>query len=273
MIKNVTRHPQLFIGGLLAGCAVIMALFGPLIAPRDPLKLNYNERLSPPSGLHLLGTDQYGRDILSRTIAGARISMLIGTSVMAITFVGGTLIGLISGFYRKVDNAIMRILDGLMAFPGFILALTLTAVWGPGIANISLALAVSLTPGLARVARAAVLSIVKEEYVESALVAGVDNRRLLAKTILPNCLSPILVQAAFTFATAIRAEAVLSFLGVGIRPPIPTWGGMVNEARSVLSVAPWATAFPGLAIALTVLGLNLFGDGLRDKLDPRFRDR
>jgi peptide/nickel transport system permease protein len=267
--KNMKRHPQLAIGGLLVSLAIIMALFAPWISSQDPLKLNHRDRLRSPSRQHLMGTDEYGRDIFSRVLYGARISIIIGVAVVAITSILGTLIGLIAGYYRRADNIIMRILDGLMAFPGFILALTLTAVWGAGLLNIILALSLSYTPAVARVVRGSVLSVAKEEYVESARAAGARNRYLLFKTILPNCLSPLLVQAAFTFAVAVRAEAMLSFLGVGIRPPTPTWGGMVSEARAVLRVAEWCTIFPGLAIAMTVLGLNLFGDGLRDKLDPR----
>jgi peptide/nickel transport system permease protein len=257
---------------MLVSLAIAMAVLAPWIAPFDPLKINHRDRLLPPSGTHLMGTDEFGRDIFSRIAYGSRISMIIGISVVTLTSVLGTMIGLVAGFYPKADSIIMRVLDGVMAFPGFILALTLTAVWGPGILNIILALSLSYTPRVARVVRGSVLSVAKEEYVESARAAGAGDLYLLLKTILPNCLSPLMVQAAFTFAIAIRSEAILSFLGVGIARPTPTWGGMVSDGRAFLRVAAWYSLFPGLAIAVAVMGLNLFGDGLRDALDPRLKD-
>jgi peptide/nickel transport system permease protein len=272
LLKKGRRHPQIVLGGVLVGLALLMAIIAPWIATHDPIEIRHRERLQPPSSKHLLGTDEFGRDLFSRIVYGARISVLIGVLVVGLTSAIGIFIGLVAGFYPKVDNIIMRILDGIMAFPGFILALTLTAIWGAGILNIVQALSLSYTPGVARVVRGSVLSVAKEEYVESARAAGASNFYLLLRTILPNCLSPLMVQAAFTFAIAVRAEAMLSFLGVGIRPPTPTWGAMVSAGRAFLRVAEWYPVFPGLAIALTVLGLNILGDGLRDALDPRLKN-
>ena len=218
-----------------------------------------------------MGTDHFGRDIMSRLIYGARVSIQIGISVVVLsTFIGG-LIGLVAGYYSKVDNLIMRILDGFMAFPGIIIAIILAAICGAGKLNIIMALSFSYFPQMARVVRSCILIGKEWECVESAKSSGAQDGYILFKYILLNSLSPIIVQATFIFALAILDEAVLSFLGLGIEPPYPSWGGMITEGRAFMSVAPWEIMFPGVAIMITVLGLNLLGDGLRDYLDPRLK--
>jgi len=250
---------------------LLFAVFASLISPYDPLETNGQERLSSPSLQHYMGTDQLGRDILSRVLYGAQSSLLIGGSVVFIVTISGVSVGVLSGYYPKIDAVIMRIIDGFMAFPAIIIAIMLAAMQGTGKLNIILALSFAYFPRMARVARASVLAIKELDYIDSARVAGAKDRHIIWKYILLNSLSPIIVQATFIFAISILDEAALSFLGIGIKAPEPSWGGMINEGRHFMTVAPWLMVFPGSILLIAVLGLNILGDGLRDLMDPRLK--
>lgn len=260
----------LFGGGVVLGM-VVLALAAPLLAPFDPMRLDPLNRLKPPSAGHLFGTDNSGRDIFSMVIYGARLSLIVGLSVMGLSAVFGVIMGLLSGYYKFLDNIIMRINDGMMAFPSILLAIALMAVLGPRVSNIILALTVVYTPRMARVIRSVTFVAKELAYVEAAQALGISDYRIVFRHILPNCIPPMIVQGTFIFAFAVLTEASLSFLGVGAPPYIPSWGNVISEGRLFMREAPWITLFPGMAILLTVLGLNLLGDGLRDSLDPRLR--
>jgi peptide/nickel transport system permease protein len=266
------RNRYMAVGGFLICIFVSLALFAPWIARCDPLAIDPVHRLQPPSLSHWMGTDELGRDIYSRVVFGSRTSIQIGFLVVSLSTALGLIAGLTAGYYKKVDAVLMRILDGLMAFPDIIIAVTLAAVWGSGEWTLVAAMVTAYFPRMTRTVRAAAVNICDLEYVESAKSIGCTSFYIIRKYILPNSLSPIIVQAAFIFAAAVLSEAALSFLGVGIKPPTPTWGGMVSQGRTYLTIAPWVIVFPGIAIAMTVLGLNLLGDGLRDHLDPRLKN-
>ena len=256
-------------GGVLVGL-ILVALLAPIIAPQDPLKQDLYGRLEPPSMGHLLGTDDFGRDILSRVIYGARISLRIGLVAIFLAFAGGVVFGVIAGYRGGfADALIMRIMDLMLAFPSTLLAIAIVAVIGPGIDNAILAVSIVLVPQFARLVRSSVLTVRETTYVEAALALGATEPRLLFFTILPNCTAPLIVQATLGLGTAILDAAGLSFLGLGAQPPVPEWGAMLSGGRELLFKAPWVMTFPGLAIFIVVLGLNLFGDGLRDALDPK----
>jgi peptide/nickel transport system permease protein len=251
--------------------AVLCAVFAPVLTQYDPLKLNILERLSPPSRAHLLGTDDFGRDVYSLVLYGGRASLLVGGLVMVLTSVIGVAFGVVAGFSNALDNVLMRIMDGLMAFPAIVLAIALMAALGPRLSNVIIALSIVYAPRTARLIRSTVVVIRELQYVEAAQALGAENARIVWRHILPNTMAPLLVQATFMFAYAVLAEAALSFLGVGAPPYIPTWGNIISTGRLYIQDAPWIIWFPGLAIILVGLGLNLLGDGLRDLLDPRFR--
>jgi len=264
-------HPYIITGGILFGAVLLVAIFASHLAPYDPLMMEGKDRLLKPSMDHFMGTDNFGRDIMSRVFYGARVSIEIGFIVTILsTFIGG-FVGLVAGSIKWLDNILMRILDGLLAFPGIIIAIILSAIFGAGKGNIILALSFAYFPTMARVLRASVLVVKEQDYVESAIAIGAKKPYILIEYILANSLAPMLVQMTFIFALAILDEAALSFLGVGIEPPAPSLGGMITEARTFMSVAPWQIFFPGIAIVISVLGLNLIGDGLRDVLDPRLK--
>ena len=257
---------------------VVIAVFAPVIAPHNPDQQFRDHLLTPPfwqdggSLTFLLGTDAVGRDILSRLIHGARFSLFIGIFVVSIAVTGGILVGLISGYFRGwIDTFVMRIMDIILAFPSLLLALVLVAVLGPGLINAMIAIAIVYQPHFVRLARASVLSEREREYVVSAKVAGAGVLRLMFVTILPNCLAPLIVQATLAFSNAILDAAALGFLGMGAQPPTPEWGTMLAEAREFILRAWWVVTFPGLAILVTVLAINLMGDGLRDALDPKLK--
>lgn len=251
--------------------SLLVAVMAPFLATHNPLALAVADRLKPPGSAHWLGTDDFGRDIYSRVVYGSRISLLVGGSVVALASLAGLVMGLLAGFYRSLDYPIMRVMDGLMAFPAIILAIVLMASLGPSLFNVILALSVVYTPRVARLVRGSVLVLRETQYVEAAQALGQRGPRILIRHILPNCLSPLIVQATFVFAAAVLGEAALSFLGVGAPPHIPSWGNILSEARTFLHKAPWMTLVPGAAIMATILGLNLLGDGLRDLLDPKLR--
>lgn len=269
--RRLLVHRSFAIGTAMFAVVVLLALGADLIAPYDPNKNDYRQLLAPPSAAHLLGTDGFGRDILSRVIYGTRVSLRIGLMVVIATGVLGALIGAIAGYLRVLDNPLMRVMDGLMAFPGVLLAIALAAALGPSEMNAAIALTVTFTPRTARVVRASVLVVREMEFVAAAVAAGAGHLRILFRHILANSLSPLIVQLTFVFAVSILAEAVLSFLGVGPRPPTPSLGNIIAEGRNYIAEAPWISLFPGLTIVISVLGLNLMGDGLRDVIDPRLR--
>ena len=257
---------------------VLVAIFAPWIAPHDPVEQYKQFFLLPPSWSDggnpdfLLGTDPVGRDMLSRLIYGSRFSLLIGVIVVFLSVVGGVALGLIAGYFRGwVDVVIMRVMDLILAFPPLLLALVTVTVLGPGLINAMLAIALTLQPYFARLVRAAVMAEKNREYVTSAKLAGAGHWRLMLVTILPNCLAPLIVQATLSFSDAILNAAALGFLGLGAQPPTPEWGTMLANAREFIQRAPWVVTFPGLCILVTVLAINLVGDGLRDALDPKLK--
>lgn len=257
---------------------VLLAIAAPLVAPLPPSEQYRDAFLTPPvwqeggSWKFILGTDAVGRDILSRLIYGARFSLFIGLVVVTIAISGGVLLGLLAGYCRGViDTLIMRIMDVILAFPSLLLALVMVAILGPGLLNAMIAIAIVLQPHFVRLTRASVLNEINRDYVTSARVAGAPPLYLITRTILPNCLSPIIVQGTLSFSTAILDAAALGFLGLGAQPPTPEWGTMLAEAREFILRAWWVVTFPGLAILLTVLAINLVGDGLRDALDPKLK--
>lgn len=257
---------------------VLTAVFAPVLAPHDPTTQYRDAFLLPPFWQDggrpefLLGTDAVGRDMLSRLIFGAQYSLFIGIVVVAIALIGGVIIGLIAGFFGGwVDGLIMRVMDVILAFPSLLLALVLVAVLGPGLTNAMIAIAIVYQPHFARLTRAAVMGEMRREYVTAARVAGAGNLRLMFKTILPNCLGPLIVQATLSFSSAVLDSAALGFLGMGAQPPAPEWGTMLAEAREFILRAWWVVTFPGLAILVSVLAINMMGDGLRDALDPKLK--
>ncbi len=257
---------------------IVVALAAPLLAPHEPYQQYRDALLHPPAWsatgnwAYPLGTDPVGRDIFSRLIYGARFSLFIGLVVVTLSLTGGIVMGLVAGFFRGVvDIVIMRVMDVILAFPSLLLALVLVAILGPGLINAMIAISLVLQPHFVRLTRAAVMGEMGKDYVIAARVAGAGPVRLMVRTILPNCLAPLIVQATLSFSTAILDAAALGFLGLGAQPPTPEWGTMLAEAREFISSAWWVVTFPGLAILITVLAINLVGDGLRDALDPKLK--
>jgi len=248
-----------------------MAIFTEGLSSYDPIKIHLRNRFEPPGQTFWFGTDNFGRDLFSRVVHGARLSLIIGCTVVTGTALSGLLFGLTSGYFQRMDNPLMRIMDALMAFPAVLLAIAIAAALGPSVTNAAIALVIVYTPRTARIVRASVLVAREMEYVKSARATGAGSFWIIRKHIIPNSLAPLIVQLSFIFAYAVLAEAMLSFLGLGPTPPTPTWGNIIAEGRNYLREASWITAFPGIFIAITVLGLNLIGDGLRDVLDPRMR--
>ncbi len=252
---------------------VILAIFAPLIAPYDPLANDYSAILSAPTKSHPFGTDNLGRDILSRIIFGSRISLRVSLVSVAIATAAGVLLGVIAGFFGGiVDIVISRILEVMFSFPEVLLALLIMSILGASLNNIMIAIGIVYTPIFARITRGAVLTIKDSLYVEAATTMGVKKRVIIVRHILPNILSPVIVQVTLSLAFAILSEAALSFLGIGVEPDVPSWGMMLNYGKTWIELAWWVGVFPGIAIALTVLGFNVLGDGLRDVLDPRLRN-
>ena len=253
---------------------VILALFADFIANYDTIviKQNLAERLMPPSGKHWLGTDEFGRDIFARLIHGARVSLKVGILAISISVVVGGILGAISGYFGGViDNVIMRVVDIFLAVPSILLAIAIVSALGPSMLNLMISISVSYVPNFARIVRASVLSIRDQEFIEAAKAIGASNSRIIMKHIIPNSLAPVIVQGTLGVAGAILSTAGLSFIGLGIQPPAPEWGSMLSGGRQYLRYAWWVTTFPGVAIMITILSLNLLGDGLRDALDPRLK--
>ncbi|MEG1800951.1 MAG: ABC transporter permease [Oscillospiraceae bacterium] len=252
---------------------ILVAIFADYIAPYPYDLQDYSHTFEFPNAQHLLGTDNFGRDILSRIIYGSRVSLIVGFSSIITAIIFGGLLGAISGYYGgKVDNIIMRAIDVLMAIPGMLLAISLAAALKPGLFNLVIAIAIADIPGYARVVRASVLTIKDQEYIEAAQCIGASDKRIILKHIIPNCMAPIIVQATLGMAGAILSAASLSFLGLGIQPPTPEWGSMLSSARQYIRSYWHMSTFPGVAIMITIFSLNVLGDGLRDALDPRLKN-
>jgi peptide/nickel transport system permease protein len=271
LIALLARRRITLVGALLVAPILVVAALAPALAPWDPLALDVKSRLRGPGPGHWFGTDDVGRDVLSRVLYGARISVMVGGLVVALAVVAGLAVGLAAGYFRRLDGILMRVMDGLMAFPAIILAIALMASLGPSLRNVILALGIVYVPRIARIVRGSVLVVRELPYVEAAHALGASDVAVIGRHVLPNCLSPVIVQASFIFALAVLGEAALSFLGVGAPPFVPSWGNILAEGRLYIQQAPWLTLFPGAGIMATILGLNLFGDGLRDILDPRLR--
>ncbi len=271
VLKKLFRRRIVLVAAIVLLIIVVVALAANVVTSYDPNDTAVSERLSAPTAVHWLGTDELGRDLLSRIAFGGRYSLTIAALTAIGSIIFGTFFGLVAGFFRRLDTPIMRLVDAMMSFPDILLAIALVAILGPSMLNVVLALVLVYTPRVARVVRASTLVVRELLFVEAARAVGVSTGRILWRHILPNLMSPILVQASFIFAYAILAEAALSFLGVGVPPEIPTWGTMVAGSQQYAHQALWIVMFPGIAIILTALSLQLLGDGVRDLLDPRLK--
>lgn len=269
LARVLMKNKTLSIGLFIVLAFALVAVFAPVLAPEGPYAQNVRSRLRPPSPVNIFGTDNFGRDLFSRVVWGTRISLLVGLGSVAFTLVFGLVFGLLAGYFQRLDGPIMRAMDGLMAFPPTLLAMAMMAIVEPGLQNIILALSIVHTPRCARVVRGQVLSLRGLEYVDAVRALGASDVRIMVRHILPNCLSPLLVQESFVFAQAIMTEATLSFLGIGLPPPTPSWGAILNEGQHYMMDATWFVVFPALAFMLCIIGVNLLGDGLRDYLDPQ----
>ncbi len=272
-LRRVAGSRAAVAGGALVGLFVAVAILAPVLAPYDPLRGRLGARLQPPSAAHWLGTDELGRDLLTRILFGARVSLHIQVAAVGLALAAGTALGLVAGYRgRLVDQLLMRLLDILMAFPGIFLALAIIAALGTGLGNVIIATAIFLVPQFARVVRASVLALKEKEFVEAARALGEGDLAIVFRYLLPNSLAPIIVQTSLRMATVLLTASGLSFLGLGVQPPAPEWGAMLSNARSYMITAPHVATMPGAAIVLVVLGFNLLGDGLRDALDPRLKE-
>jgi peptide/nickel transport system permease protein len=272
LAPRIRRHKGLLVGLSVLGALVLIAVFQDVLAPHDPTRIDMAATLLPPSANHLWGTDQYGREIWSRVIHGARISLTVGIISVGIAASIGTSVGLVSGFYGGlIDSLLMRLIDVMLAFPGILLALAIVSVLGPNLHNLMLAVGISGIPAYARLVRGSVLVAREQTYVEAARATGVPSGLIVWRHVLPNVVAPIIVTGTLGLGGAILSAAALSFIGLGSQPPTPEWGRMLSEGRDYLRDAWWISTFPGIAIMLTVLAMNLLGDGLRDVLDPRLR--
>ncbi len=270
-LKSFKRNRSAMTGLVLLALLVLSAIFAPKLAPYDPIEIDFANRLAPPSSEHWFGTNEFGRDIFSMILYGGRISIMIGLVAVSFALVCGVILGVLAGYFPKIDNLIMRFTDVWLAFPTFLLAIAIIAILGPGLTNAMIAVGISATPQYIRVVRGAVLSVREQEYIAAARSIGAKNGRIILHHILPNVVAPIIVLSTLQFGTAILSAAGLSFLGLGIQPPTPEWGAMAYASRSYIRQAWWMGVFPGFAILLMVLGFNLLGDGLRDILDPRMK--
>ena len=270
LLRRLLANPATLLGAVLCAVVVLAALFAPLLAPHDPIDQSIVDRLAPPSAAYPLGTDAYGRDVLARILFGARISLLVAVSSTAAAILVGGAIGAVSGYVGgRVDLFVMQTMDVLLSFPSLILGLVVVALLGPAIGNLVFAIALTAVAPFARIARAPVLSLKQRAFIEAGRALGFSHLRILLVHILPNILDEVLVMGTLWMAAAVRTEASLSFIGLGVRPPTPTWGGMMRDGFENILDAPWLSIFPGLAILLLVLGLNMIGDGLRDATDPK----
>jgi len=263
------RYPTVVIGGGLLALMVFAAIFAPLLTSYDPIRIDPAMKLKAPSAAHWFGTDQYGRDIFARAIYGGRVSLLVGACVALVSTVVGIVLGLLSGYFRYLDAAIMRTMDGLMAIPSILLAIAMMSIMRASITLIVIAIAITELPRVVRLVRSLMLTIREQTYVQAAIAIGTKTPQLLWRHILPNMIPPLIVQATFICAAAVLIESTLSFLGLGTPPEIPSWGNIISESRIFVAIAWWTVLFPGLFLAVMVLAINILGDGLRDMLDPR----
>lgn len=270
LFRRITSNGMVLTGGILIMLMVLVAIVGPLLVPVSPTAVSPGDRLQAPSAEHWLGTDNYGRDLLSRIVYGTRISLGVGFSVAIITSVLGLAVGLYAAYNKVLDSILMRTADGLMAFPAILLAIAIMAALGPQTENVVIALSAVFVPYVARVVRSAALVVREQTFVEALKAQGASAHRIMWLNIAPNLISPLIVQATFIFADSIITEAALSFLGAGVPPPSPSWGNILLDGKTLIYSSWWMTVFPGIAIMLTVLGINLLGDGLRDLLDPHY---
>lgn len=271
IIRRLVRHRSFRVGFTIVVVLAVAALFAPWITSLDPTAMRARIRFRPPQEAYWFGTDNFGRDVFTRCLYGARLSLTIGLGVALLSGVIGAAAGIASAQFRRIDAIMMRLMDGLLAFPAIILAIGLAAAMGPNIGSLIIALSVAYIPRTARIVRASALVVRELEFVDAARVSGASSLRIIWRHLLPNCMGPLLVQLTFVFAYAILAEAALSFLGIGPPPPAPSWGNIIAEGRDMAVEAWWIMFFPGLAISLATLGMNLLGDGLRDVLDPRLK--
>lgn len=267
-MRQILANRSLVIGFVIILFMALLALVGPFFVAQDPYTMDVLNRLKGPSAKHWLGTDNLGRDMLTRIIYGAQISMAVGASVAVLSSLLGLIVGIYASYYRWLDHILMRISDGIMAFPGLLLALALMAALGGRASNVVIAVSIVATPYIARVVRSEALALKEQTFVEATRALGASNTRIIWQHIAPNTLSSLIVQATFIFAEAIIIEAALSFLGAGVPPPSPSWGNILSDGKNYIFKAWWMTFFPGVTITLAIIGLNLFGDGLRDLLDP-----
>ncbi|WP_083675303.1 nickel transporter permease [Paenibacillus sp. FSL R5-0490] len=273
LAKALIKNKMSLVGGSIVLIYIILAVLAPLISPYDPYEIDLVNKLQPPSADHIMGTDDKGRDIFSRILYGSQLSLAVGFVSVFIGALFGIVLGIISGYYGGwVDTIIMRFIDVLLAFPGLLLALAIVSALGPSLINVMIAVGVFSIPTFARIVRGSTLSVKKMEYIDAIRVLGASDPKIIFVHILPNIMSPIIVQGTLRLATSILSVAGLSFLGMGAQPPTPEWGAMLSDGRDFLFTAPHIALFPGIAIALIVLGFNLFGDGLRDALDPRMKN-
>jgi peptide/nickel transport system permease protein len=270
-VRRLRRHPTVVAGLSILFLILLASLLEPWLTPYNPLTLDVVHRLHAPDAHHYFGTDSFGRDVFSRVLYGGRISLLIGAAVTIVAVGGGTVIGLITGYFRKIDPVVMRVSDGLMAFPSIMLAIALRGAMGPGLLTVVIALGIAYLPRVVRIIRGAAIVLREQTFVQAADAVGSGTARILFQHILPNAMGLVLVQTTFIFSYAVLGEAALDFLGVGVPPELPSWGGIMSEGRTYIVIAPWLTLFAGLIIMVAVLALNLTGDGLRDMLDPRLR--
>jgi peptide/nickel transport system permease protein len=270
-LRRLFRHRSFVIGFAIILFLTLAAIFAPLLSPLDPSAMHVRVRFRAPSSSFYFGTDMFGRDIFTRVLYGARVSLFVGFAVSVISGLCGAVLGVVAAQFRRLDGPIMRLMDALMSFPAILLALGIAAALGPRVSSVIAALTVAYIPAGVRLVRAAALVVREMDFVQAAQVSGASSLRIIVRHILPNCFSPLLVHLTFIFAYAMLAEAALSFLGVGVQPPIASWGNIIAEGRDYATEAWWVMLFPGIAISLAALGLNLLGDALRDMLDPRLK--
>ncbi|WP_372612716.1 ABC transporter permease [Aquicoccus sp.] len=269
----VFSSPFVFIASLVLALIVLSALFAPWVVPHDPVRLTPSERLKPPSEINWLGTDAYGRDLLSRIIYGGRISLVVGLGAAVFAVISGLILGLLAGYIRWLDSILMRMVDGLMAIPNILLAIAIVSLWGAGIWTVLIAITIPEVPRVVRLVRSVVLSAREEPYVEAAIAAGSSTFLIMRRHLLPNTIAPLIIQGTYICASAILVEAILSFLGAGINPETPSWGNIMAEGRIYFQINPGIVLWPGIVVSVAILAINLLGDAVRDALDPRMAKR